>query len=209
MLSEENAVGVMHGTSVADRKKFAKNSLKWNMDNKIHKFAERFDKHFVKMGLREGEKVKEEKKKEEPEQPALKKRDSKAAEKNAEILTKAGKKKEEKAPLAAPELKKAPSTKQNQPKAAAAGAKDKLTLEELKANKEGNFIYVQCVKAGSKIRLRIVNSTNYNRNWNCQGPRNIRVEGKVYRIDNPKVKVMYGGATKASFYKLSNDASIY
>ena len=162
------------------------------------------------MGLREGEKVKEEKKKEEPEQPALKKRDSKATEKNAEILTKAGKKKEEKAPLAAPpELKKAPSTKQNQPKAAAAGAKDKLALEELKANKEGNFIYVQCVKAGSKIRLRIVNSTNYNRNWNCQGPRNIRVEGKVYRIDNPKVKVMYGGATKASFYKLSNDASIY
>jgi hypothetical protein len=37
------------------------------MDNKIQKFAERFDKHFVKMGLREGEKVKEEKKKEEPE----------------------------------------------------------------------------------------------------------------------------------------------
>jgi hypothetical protein len=31
----------------------------------------------------------------------------------------------------------------------------------------------------------------------------------VYRIDNPKVKVMYGGAGKASFYKLSNDASIY
>jgi len=35
------------------------------------------------------------------------------------------------------------------------------------------------------------------------------VEGRVYRIDNPKVKVMYGGATKASFYKLSNDVSIY
>jgi len=68
---------------------------------------------------------------------------------------------------------------------------------------------VQCVKVGSKIRLRIVNSTNYNRNWNCQGPRSIRVEGRVYRIDNPKVKVMYGGDTKASFYKLSNDASIY
>lgn len=161
------------------------------------------------MGLREGQKVQEEEKKEEPEQPALKKRNSKAAEKNAEILTKAGKNKEEKAPLAAPELKKAPSTKQNQPKATAAGAKDKKTLEELKANKEGNFIYVQCVKVGSKIRLRIVNSTNYNRNWNCQGPRSIRVEGKVYRIDNPKVKVMYGGAEKASFYKLSNDVSIY
>jgi hypothetical protein len=32
------------------------------MDNKIHKFAERFDKHFVKMGLREGAEPKEEKK---------------------------------------------------------------------------------------------------------------------------------------------------
>ena len=67
MLSEETAVGTMYGTTAADRKKIAKNSLKWNMDNKTEKFAERFDKHFVKMGLREGEKVKEEKKKDEPE----------------------------------------------------------------------------------------------------------------------------------------------
>jgi hypothetical protein len=65
------------------------------------------------------------------------------------------------------------------------------------------------VKVGPKIRLRIVNSTNYNNGWNCQGPRNIRIEGVVYRIDDPKVKVMYGGLGKASFYKLSNDASIY
>jgi len=31
----------------------------------------------------------------------------------------------------------------------------------------------------------------------------------VYRIDNPKVKVIYGGEDKASFYKLSNDTTIY
>lgn len=74
---------------------------------------------------------------------------------------------------------------------------------------DDNFIYVQCVKVGGKIRLRIVNSTCFNNNWNCQGPRNIRVEGVVYKIENPKVKVMYGGANKASFYKLSNDASLY
>jgi hypothetical protein len=77
------------------------------MDNKIHKFAERFDKHFVKMGLREGAEPKEEKK--GPELPELKKRDSKAAEKKAEILTKAAKKKDEKAAVPTPELKKAPS----------------------------------------------------------------------------------------------------
>lgn len=73
---------------------------------------------------------------------------------------------------------------------------------------EGDFLYVQCIKVGSKVRLRIVNSTCYNNNWNCQGPRSIRREGVVYRIDNPKVKVMYSGPGKA-FYKLSNDVSIY
>ena len=31
----------------------------------------------------------------------------------------------------------------------------------------------------------------------------------VYKIENPKVKVMYGGELKASFYKLSNDVSLY
>lgn len=71
-----------------------------------------------------------------------------------------------------------------------------------------NFLYVQCIKVGSKIRLRIVNSTCFNNNFNCQGPRSIRREGVVYRIDNPKVKVMGGGGAKA-FYKLSNDVSIY
>jgi hypothetical protein len=157
------------------------------------------------MGLREGKEPEEEKK--GPEQPVLKKRDSKAAQKEAEALTKAANKKGEK--LLAPELKKTASKEAQPKKAAAAGAKGALTLDELKADANANFIYVQCVKVGSKIRLRIVNSTNYNKNWNCQGPRNIRVEGRVYRIDNPKVKVMYGGDTKASFYKLSNDASIY
>jgi len=175
------------------------------MNNKIEKFAERFDKHFVKMGLRKDEEVKEEKEKKNTEQPALKKRESKAAEKKAETITKAGKKEEKKMPVAAPELKKAPS-KKGEPKAAAAGAKGKLNIDDVKAN---NFIYVQCVKVRSKIRLRIVNSTNYNKNWNCQGPRSIRVEGKVYRIDNPKVTVIYGGEEKASFYKLSNDVSVY
>ena len=77
------------------------------------------------------------------------------------------------------------------------------------AKPDGDFLYVQCLKVKSKIRMRIVNSTSYNNNWNCQGPRSIRRVGVVYRIDNPKVKVIYGGPNKASFYKLSNDVSIY
>ena len=42
MLSEEHSMASLH-LSEAKRKTFAKNSLKWNMDNKIDKFAERFD----------------------------------------------------------------------------------------------------------------------------------------------------------------------
>ena len=70
-----------------------------------------------------------------------------------------------------------------------------------------NFLYVQCVRQGAKIRLRIVNGTNFNKNWNCAGPRSIRIEGNVYRIDNPKVLIM--NAHAKPFYKLSNDVSIY
>jgi vacuolar-type H+-ATPase subunit B/Vma2 len=65
MTSDEFTAGSMNASS-NERTRLAQASLKWNMDNKVEKFAERFDKHFVKMGLREGEKVKEEKKKEEP-----------------------------------------------------------------------------------------------------------------------------------------------
>jgi ubiquitin-conjugating enzyme E2 J2 len=84
MLSDEFSVGSQH-LSANERKKFAKESLDWNMKNKTDKFVERFDKHFVKMGIREDPN----KGKEETKSPAggagaapvLNKRNSKAAEK--------------------------------------------------------------------------------------------------------------------------------
>ncbi len=42
MLSEEGSIGSLH-ESAATRKKYAKNSLEWNMKNNTDKFAERFD----------------------------------------------------------------------------------------------------------------------------------------------------------------------
>ena len=42
MLSEEDSIGSLDD-SAATRKKYAKNSLEWNMKNKTDKFAERFD----------------------------------------------------------------------------------------------------------------------------------------------------------------------
>ncbi len=56
-------------------------------------------------------------------------------------MNKAANKKGEKAALAAPELKKTAS-KEVKPKAAAAVAKGALTLDELKADANANFIYV-------------------------------------------------------------------
>jgi ubiquitin-conjugating enzyme E2 J2 len=83
MLSEEHSVGSLH-QGAAERKVFAAKSLEWNMNNKVDKFAERFDKHFIKMGLREDPNPPKDNKEEEKgpgAPPALNKRESKAAEK--------------------------------------------------------------------------------------------------------------------------------
>ncbi len=56
-------------------------------------------------------------------------------------MTKAASKKGEKVALAAPELTKTAS-KEAKPKAATVGAKGALTLDELKADANANFIYV-------------------------------------------------------------------
>ena len=54
----------------------------------------------------------------------------------------------------AEEKKKEPAKKEAPPKAAP-------------AKPDGDFLYVQCIKVKSKIRLRIANSTSYNNHSNC------------------------------------------
>lgn len=230
MLSEEHSVASLHMTE-AQRKKFAKDSMAFNLKNKEEPFEKLFEKHYVKLGLKEappeptvlakrGSSQKGGAGAAEAPAPALEKKAS--SRKGAAAAKEEEKKEEKKAPAkgaAAKEEKKVPAPKaaakeeekKGDPKKRDAKADEKKGAAAIPAapKDNSNFIYVQCVKVGPKIRLRIVNSTNYNNGWNCQGPRNIRIEGVVYRIDNPKVKVMYGGPGKASFYKLSNDASIY
>ena len=74
MLSEENSIASIHDTE-ANRKKFAKASLDWNLKkNPSGRFSLIFDSHFVRLGLRKGvieppkkpEVAKEEEKKEAP-----------------------------------------------------------------------------------------------------------------------------------------------
>ena len=214
ILTDESSIGSLH-QSAAERKKFAKESLNWNLKiNKTGRFELIFDRHMVRLGLREG-KIEEPplqkkaslKAVEEPplkKKASLKKEEAKEPEKVAPILGKRGAAKvEPEKPVAAAKKRevKEEEKKDEKAKPAAAGAAKKL---------DDNFLYVQCIKVGPKIRLRIVNSTCYNNNWNCQGPRSIRREGVVYRIDNPKVKVMYNSNNPGkAFYKLSNDTSIY
>lgn len=55
MLSDEQSVGTVNSTK-AECKKFAKDSLNWNVKtNKTGKFEKIFDPHYVRLGLREGQ----------------------------------------------------------------------------------------------------------------------------------------------------------
>ena len=81
MLTDEHSIASLH-LSEAERKKFAKESLKWNMEkNKTGQFEQIFDRHLVRLGIREG-KIEEPAPKKEaaPEQPTLKRNPSKNKE---------------------------------------------------------------------------------------------------------------------------------
>ena len=83
MLSEEHSVASLHETA-AVRKKFAKDSLDWNLKkNASGRFEKIFADHLVRLGIKEGPKEpikkKQEEKKEDP-----KKREVKAEEKKKE-----------------------------------------------------------------------------------------------------------------------------
>jgi Ca-activated chloride channel homolog len=59
----------------------------------------------------------------------------------------------------------------------------------------GNGVLVQCVKAGSKLRARVV-SDGYNPDYNMRFPRDIREEGILYVVDEV-VEVSGGGQYQA------------
>jgi len=59
-------------------------------------------------------------------------------------------------------------------------------------------VILECVKEGAKLRVRVV-SPGYNKSFNCQFPRNIRVEGARYIVD--EVREVQGGG----FYRAFGD----
>jgi ubiquitin-conjugating enzyme E2 J2 len=117
MLSDEHSVASLHKPE-AERKKFAKESLEWNMKkNPSGRFEKIFENHLVRLGIREG------KVEEPPAAPVLKKNNSKKAVQEEE------KKGGPPAPAEEPKLGKRPSKKE-EPKPAAAPAQNKRGEKE-------------------------------------------------------------------------------
>lgn len=66
-------------------------------------------------------------------------------------------------------------------------------------------VQLYCVKAGSKLRVR-VSSEGYLRNANCQFPRDLRVNGRKYEVDDGAISLI---TTRGKyFYAVKNRSAI-
>lgn len=81
-------------------------------------------------------------------------------------------------------------------------SKIKNTAPILKSNE----VMLKCVKVGSKLRVRII-SPGYYSDANCQFPKDIRKEGRVYKV-NVKEVVLAEGSAGRYFYRVKNGIQI-
>ena len=65
-----------------------------------------------------------------------------------------------------------------------------------------NEVLLKCIKEGSRLRIRIVNQGYYNE-ANCQFPKNIRCEGKYYKVNANNIELIT--RTNKWFYKIKKD----
>jgi hypothetical protein len=61
-------------------------------------------------------------------------------------------------------------------------------LENASLEEQPQYVYLKCVKASSKLRVRIV-TPGYLTTANCQFPRDMREEGRYYRVSPSAVKL--------------------
>lgn len=64
---------------------------------------------------------------------------------------------------------------------------------------EMNYVYLQCFKEKSKLRVRII-SPGYNNNANCQFPKAIRVEGRKFKVPATAITVVQRGTNKFFYH---------
>lgn len=76
-----------------------------------------------------------------------------------------------------------------------------------------SFVELVCVKERNKLRVRILTSGYYN-NANCQFPRDLRVEGRKFRVNTDHVKLItvrgkyFYSVKNKSHIEIVNDISI-
>ena len=66
------------------------------------------------------------------------------------------------------------------------------------------IVRLKCVKIGSKLRVRIV-TPGYFTNANCQFPKDLRVEGRMYDVDVDAVKLV---TRNKNFYSITKKSAI-
>jgi hypothetical protein len=64
-------------------------------------------------------------------------------------------------------------------------------------------ILLQCVKVGSKLRVRIV-TPGYYHDANCMFPRDLRIEGRMFRVNPGTVQLI---TTRGKYYYCVKDKS--
>ena len=52
-----------------------------------------------------------------------------------------------------------------------------------------NIVYLQCFKVNNRLRVRII-SNNYATHLNCQFPRGLRIENKIYSVPAGDIKLV-------------------
>ena len=65
-------------------------------------------------------------------------------------------------------------------------------------------VRLKCVKIGSKLRVRIL-TPGYFTNANCQFPKDLRVEGRMYDVDVDAVKLV---TRNKNFYSITKKSAI-
>jgi hypothetical protein len=66
-----------------------------------------------------------------------------------------------------------------------------------------DLVYLQCLKTGGKLRVRIT-SSGYKNEANCQFPRNIRVQGRKYSVKPTDIKLIQRGGSYFYSVKATN-----
>ena len=66
-------------------------------------------------------------------------------------------------------------------------------------------VYFTCVRERGKLRIKVINNPYYNSNANCQFPRDIRAEGRVYSAPARAVSFAQSSAGTV-FYRVARAA---